>query len=207
MVSKYALPVGQTFGLEGANGVLYTFGSDAARRCRPGSPISGSSTRRRGDERRSSRTEFFDGKGLCRGALRQRRQCSFLRWHRKSPISTVAAAPMSPGSSLTSLLTFGEKMYGTSGSVLYFSNIDAPSELDRHSISPNIGAGFKNMANQSAGSESLTALGKYQNFMAVFARRNTQIWSLDVDASQHANARCFPTSAPSRRARWSASAT
>ena len=47
------------------------------------------------------------------------------------------------------------------------------------------GYGFKNMSNQAAGSETLTGLGRYQNLMAVFARRNIQIWYLDPDPLQN----------------------
>src|SRR5207253_3062621 len=47
------------------------------------------------------------------------------------------------------------------------------------------GFGYKNMSNQTAGSETLTALGRYQNLMAVFSRRAIQIWYLDPDWLQN----------------------
>jgi len=183
-VAKHALPPGQTFGLEGANGVLYTFGSAAS----PAVPSGVTYQRLEHGSGQAMNsllaTEFFDGKIF-----------SVARYANGDVIHFYDGADVpafEPGSGtdvenkrLTSLLTFGSKLYGTADSVLHFSNIDDPvTWVD--SGPPAVGAGFKNMANQSSGSETLTGLGKYQNLMAVFARRNTQIWELDIDDANNA---------------------
>lgn len=182
-VPKYSLPPGQTYGLEGAAGSIYTFGSAASPAVPAG--VSYQRLQHASDPMAGMvAAEFFDGKIFA--------VAIYASGDRRHFYDGAAVADFDTGSGtdvedqvFTSLLTFGEKMYGTSGSVLYFSNVDnAANYVD--SGAPNVGAGFKNMANQAAGSETLTALGKYQNYMAVFARRNTQLWFMDVDATQNA---------------------
>jgi hypothetical protein len=48
-----------------------------------------------------------------------------------------------------------------------------------------VGAGFVNMSTQDGGSAELTGLAVYQNRMAVFSRRNVQIWSVDSDEANN----------------------
>lgn len=88
----------------------------------------------------------------------------------------------------TVCLTHKNKMYSAAGSLLHFSGVDAPAGWNRDTTDPDadVGAGFINMASQSRGSETLTALGIYQGTMAVFARRNIQIWSMDTDPDLNA---------------------
>lgn len=74
------------------------------------------------------------------------------------------------------LLTFRGKEYTATQSLLYFSDIDDPTNYDGTS-----GAGFINMSNQNGGSQILTALAPYQANIAVFSRRSTQIWFMDAD--------------------------
>jgi hypothetical protein len=73
--------------------------------------------------------------------------------------------------------TIGQKMYATSGSVMHFSGIRAPTKWTTDAV----GAGFIDMSEESSGSEDLTALAKYQNSVAVFAERVIQIWFVDPD--------------------------
>lgn len=73
--------------------------------------------------------------------------------------------------------TAGKKIYSTSGSVLHFSGINAPTKWS----TDNVGAGFIDMASETSGSEKLTAVAKYQDKLAVFAERTVLIEYVDPD--------------------------
>lgn len=73
--------------------------------------------------------------------------------------------------------TLGKKEYSVSGPNLHFSGIQEPTKWTTDAV----GAGFIDMSTESAGSEALTALARYQNFLAVFASRVIQIWFIDPD--------------------------
>ena len=79
----------------------------------------------------------------------------------------------------TFVRTIGSKMYSTSGPVMHFSGIQAPTGW----TTDNVGAGFIDMSSQASGSEELKALAKYQNSVAVFAETAVQIWYVDPDPS------------------------
>jgi hypothetical protein len=73
--------------------------------------------------------------------------------------------------------TIGSKEYSTSGPNMHFSGVGEPTKWQTSTV----GAGFIDMSSQASGSEVLTALSKYQNYVAVFAERITQIWYVDPD--------------------------
>lgn len=73
--------------------------------------------------------------------------------------------------------TIGQKMYATSSSRMHFSGIREPTKWKTGTV----GAGFVDMSSESSGSEILTALARYQNFVAVFASRVVQVWYTDPD--------------------------
>ena len=73
-------------------------------------------------------------------------------------------------------LTVQKKVYVTSGPNLLFSGVDAPTNFNTGS-----GAGFIDMSTQARGSETLTALAQYQQYLAVFAGRTVQIEYVDPD--------------------------
>jgi len=73
--------------------------------------------------------------------------------------------------------TIGQKMYSVSGPNMHFSGIQAPTKW----TTDTVGAGFIDMSSESSGSEELTALARYQNFVAVFAERVVQMWYVDPD--------------------------
>lgn len=77
--------------------------------------------------------------------------------------------------------SYGSKMYSTTRSLLYFSEINDPTKWGG---STN-GAGFINIQNQDSGSEELSALGVYQGKLAVFSRRSVQIWNMDADPAKN----------------------
>lgn len=73
--------------------------------------------------------------------------------------------------------TVGSKMYSTSGSNLHFSGIQAPTKWQTNTV----GAGFIDMASETSGAENLTALARYQNYVAVFAEDVIIIEYVDPD--------------------------
>lgn len=86
--------------------------------------------------------------------------------------------------------TFRRKVYAPAGtlgvvggSVLYFSGVDTATGWDRVT---NSGAGFQNLSTHESGSDSIVALGVYQNYLAAFTRRVTQIWAMNDDPTTNA---------------------
>jgi hypothetical protein len=77
--------------------------------------------------------------------------------------------------------TINTKMYSPSGSVLHFSGVEEPTQWKTDVT----GAGFINMVNQDGQSQELLAMERYYSGVAVFSRRNVQIWTLDVDPGQN----------------------
>lgn len=73
--------------------------------------------------------------------------------------------------------TISQKVYSTSGPNTHFSGIAEPTKW----TTDTTGAGFIDMSSESSGSEALTALARYQNFVAVFAPTVVQIWFMDPD--------------------------
>jgi hypothetical protein len=85
-----------------------------------------------------------------------------------------SATAFTPG---TFVQTLGSKLYSTSASLLHFSGIQQPTEWTTDAA----GAGFINMATQNSGSEELTCVARYQDFLAVFSAEVVQIWFVDPD--------------------------
>ena len=79
------------------------------------------------------------------------------------------------GIGITSL-TFNQKVYSVTNSLLYFSALSSPTQFGS-----GIGSGFINMQNQDAENEDLVGVRQYQNRMAIFSRNSIQIWNIDVD--------------------------
>jgi hypothetical protein len=83
-----------------------------------------------------------------------------------------------PGASTfgTFVKTVAQKVYATAGPNFLFSAIGDATAFDS-----GTGHGFIDMSTQATGSEALTALASYQNFVAVFAQRTIQIEAVDPD--------------------------
>lgn len=77
--------------------------------------------------------------------------------------------------------TFGRKLYSPVGSVLWFSQLDTPTNFDTLAS----GSGFQDMANQLTGSEEVTAMSVYQNLLAIFSREVLQLWSMATDPADN----------------------
>lgn len=80
-----------------------------------------------------------------------------------------------------SALTFKTKAHITSGSSLFFSGVNQPTNWGENGT----GAGFINLSNNSGGNEALTALALYQGNLAAFARRSVQLWAIDTDPANN----------------------
>lgn len=76
----------------------------------------------------------------------------------------------------TFVKTIAQKVYAVAGPNLLFSAIS-----DATKFNSGTGYGFIDMSTQAAGSEELTAIAGYQNFIAVFAGRTIQIEAVDPD--------------------------
>lgn len=77
----------------------------------------------------------------------------------------------------TIVSTIGEKVYALSGPNMHFSGIRVPDGW----TTDNVGAGFIDMSSHSSGSEELTAIARYQQYVAVFSETVIQIWYVDPD--------------------------
>jgi hypothetical protein len=175
LVPIYARPAGLTFGFAGAGGVRYVFGSTLS----PAVPF-GVTYQQLVHPTAEAMTgvvqaEFFDGKTFVQATYADGSTHYFYDGTIIADFEAASGAVVE-GAVASAILTHRDKVLAAHSSVLSFSSIDAPTLWDS-----GTGFGFKNMSNQSAGSEELTALGRYQNLVAVFARRNIQIWYLDPD--------------------------
>jgi hypothetical protein len=83
-----------------------------------------------------------------------------------------------PIGEVTALVTLKTKIFAAAGTILYFSGIATPTRWEPDA---DVGAGFRNMANEYSGAEPLTGLGVYQENLAIFSRWAVQIWYVDPD--------------------------
>ena len=78
--------------------------------------------------------------------------------------------------------TYKGKEYLASGSTLYFSKLNDATKWGTYEL----GSGFIDMSNNFGGREDLTGFGAYQGMVAVFTRRNSQLWFFDPNPAQNA---------------------
>ena len=75
------------------------------------------------------------------------------------------------------LLTYKNKLYLICGDKFFFSDVGSPTVIN----DPNgTGNGFVETSNFTSENEDLVALASYQGRLAVFSRRNTQVWNVDA---------------------------
>lgn len=89
----------------------------------------------------------------------------------------------------TFALTFNDKIYLLAGTGLYFSALADPTKFNDPNGSGN---GYIRMGNQNGTPENQVALATYQGYLAVIARRTTQIWAVDADPAQNARQQILP---------------
>ena len=78
--------------------------------------------------------------------------------------------------------TYKGKEYIAVGSTLYFSKLNDATKWGTYEL----GSGFIDMSNNFGGREDLTGFGAYQGYVAIFTRRNCQLWFFDPDPAQNA---------------------
>jgi hypothetical protein len=83
----------------------------------------------------------------------------------------------------TSARTFRGKVYATVQGTLYFSDVNNPTRwtttfTNSAGKKEDTFAGFESLSAQTGGAETLVTTAPYQGFLAVFARRSTQIWQV-----------------------------
>jgi hypothetical protein len=77
--------------------------------------------------------------------------------------------------------TIGSKVNTLAGAYLVGSGVGTPTNWTTAT-----GSFFIDMSQQTSGAEDLTSLAEYQNFVAIFAERLIQIWSLAADPADNA---------------------
>ena len=170
------LPAGQTLGFAGVGAVKYVFGS-AAGVIAPLGVIYQQLSHPAGVDLSSiQRVQFYDGKPFVSAKFVNGDVLQFYDGAKVTDFD-AGSGSFAAGLQPRDLLTHKDKMYFAAGSLLGFSGIDEPTKYQ----DTDVGAGFKNMSNQAGGAEELTALGRYQGYMAIFARRAIQLWYLDPD--------------------------
>ena len=83
----------------------------------------------------------------------------------------------------TSARTFRGKVYATVQGTLYFSDVNNPTRwtttfTNTAGKKEDTFAGFESLSTQTGGADTLVTTAPYQGFLAVFARRSTQIWQV-----------------------------
>ena len=77
-----------------------------------------------------------------------------------------------------------DKMYTAAGSLLTFSAINDPTQIDMGAL----GAGFINIATTDGGSETITGVEQLNQKLIIFAHDATQVWVVDPDPANYAKA-------------------
>lgn len=81
----------------------------------------------------------------------------------------------------TFVRTIGSRVMSVSGSSLFFSGIEQPTEF----TTAGLGAGFLDMSKQAAEATVLQSIGVYYAFVAVFAERVILIYLIDADPTNN----------------------
>jgi hypothetical protein len=96
-------------------------------------------------------------------------------------VPLIFGASRVAGVSANFATTYKSKVYLGAESTLYFSAVNDATKWDIY----DTGSGFIDMSNNFGGRESLTGAGTYQGKLAVFSRRNVQLWGMDADPAQN----------------------
>jgi len=91
----------------------------------------------------------------------------------------LATAASGTGSAIR---THRNKVYATVQGLLYFSDTENASIWKQPAITtppaPVNFSGFESLDSQTGQADTLVAMAPYQNYLAVFARRSTQVWAV-----------------------------
>lgn len=181
-VSAYTLPSG-TFGLAAASGSLYVFGSGTD----PGVP-SGVLYQQLEHEDGATPAmvelmnwDLFAGRIFATAEYEDGTRRPFYN-------GTIVAGFLSGSGTVfeglvisPALITHKDKVYLTSGKNLLFSKSNDPSVFDE----AETGSGLIDMSAHVSRETDLTALGIYQNYLAVVSSQNISIWQTDPDPTEY----------------------
>lgn len=103
-------------------------------------------------------------------------------------VPIIYGASRVAGTSPSFSVTYKAKEYLANASTLYFSAVNDATKWDIY----DTGSGFIDMSNNFGGREDLTGAGVYQDKLAVFSRRNVQLWFLDADPAQNQQLQILP---------------
>lgn len=172
-VKVYTLPAGKTKGLAATSSSLYVFGSDVAPTMPTGVLYQRVQAAVASPLDRVLSTTLFKGKLHVAARFQSGTVHNFYDGTRITDW---------PGASTfgTFVKTVAQKVYAVAGPNLLFSAIS-----DATKFNSGTGYGFIDMSTQAKGSETLTSIASYQNFIAVFAGRTIQIEAVDPDPAQN----------------------
>lgn len=179
-VSKYNLPAG-TFGLARTTAGLYVFGSQATP---AGLPAGVNYQRLQHPTAAAPMTkvasvDLYNGKLY---VIAQYDNGDTRHFYDGTEVSHWDDGGTKPTGYGALAITHRRKVYSNVGSIVYFSKIDTATDFDTAS-----GAGFQNMNTAQGGSESVTAMVKYQQYLAIFSRTVVQIWNMADNAASNAD--------------------
>ena len=173
-VKTYTLPAGLTKGLAATTAGLFVFGAGTA----PAGMPAGVSYQRLdpGDSATLSKvlsTTLFKGKLAVAAKFSDNDVFDYYDG------TKITDWPSASGFA-TFLKTVQQKLYGVAGPNLLFSAVGDATKFDS-----GTGHGFIDMSTQATGSEQLTAIAEYQQYIAVFAGRTVQIEFVDPDPANN----------------------
>lgn len=174
---RYAtLPAGLTVGLAKTSAGLFTFGSGAA----PAMPA-GVSYQQLAHPTDPTRTltklqswDLFAGQIYAIGKFDNN---DIRHYYNGVNVADWNAGGTKPNGWGSIVRTHKRKVYSPITSLLWFGKLDTGNVFD----TTQSGSGFNNMSTHLSGSDTVTALGVFQNLLAVFSRRVIQIWSMQDD--------------------------
>ena len=172
----YTLPAGETTGLAATPDGLYVFGHQ------PTSAVPTGVTYQRLPHPTAQSLETVTHTTLYRGKIAVAAEFadgSHYAFYDGTRITDANAPPnLANSGDPVVLLTAEQKLHIAAGPNLFFSAVTDPMDFG---AGAGAGDGFIAMSTHADGAEQLTALARYDQFLAVFSRRVIQIWYLDPD--------------------------
>lgn len=180
-VEKYSLP-GGTVGLAKTTAGLYVFGAQAA----PGGIPAGVTYQRLAHPTSAAAVmtelrswDLYNGKIY---AIAKYDNGDTRHFYDGAEVTDWDDGGTKPTGYGSLVVTHRRKLYSSVGSIVYFPVIDTATNWNTAS-----GAGFQNMNTAQGGSETVTAMTKYQSYLAIFSRSVVQIWNMADNASNNAD--------------------
>lgn len=178
-ISTYALPSG-TYGLAKTAAGLYVFGSAAD----PGVPSGITYQRLQHGANGMVGIVSWDLFAGLLYVIAEYDNGEIRHFYNGTMVSDWGAGTPNPAGYGTLARTHKRKLYSPIGSLLWFSELDIPNNIDTGAS----GSGFVNMSNHQSGSDSVTGLVTYQDRLAIFSRRVIQVWDMQDDDADNAPA-------------------